>query len=146
MFYNNVFYSWGFLDGSDGKESACNVGDVGLIPGSGRSPEERKWQPISVFINLILSLSCLNPLPPSAFLSLRPVRSSVIWACLFLRPLLLLLPTCSLYCSQSAIPKTCQACSPLRPLCVFFPLPGASSLAFSFASFPRIRPQLMSPP
>ena len=26
--------------GSDGKESACNVGDLGLIPGLGRSPEE----------------------------------------------------------------------------------------------------------
>ena len=26
--------------GSDGKESACNAGDPGLIPGSGRSPEE----------------------------------------------------------------------------------------------------------
>ena len=29
---------WGFLDGSDGKEFACNAGDLGLIPGSGRSP------------------------------------------------------------------------------------------------------------
>ena len=28
----------GFLSGSDGKESACNSGDLGLIPGSGRSP------------------------------------------------------------------------------------------------------------
>ena len=28
----------GFPGGSDGKESACNVGDLGLIPGSGRSP------------------------------------------------------------------------------------------------------------
>ena len=28
----------GFLGGSDGKESACNAGDLGLIPGSGRSP------------------------------------------------------------------------------------------------------------
>ena len=28
----------GFPDGSDGKESPCNVGDAGLIPGSGRSP------------------------------------------------------------------------------------------------------------
>ena len=27
-------------DGSDGKESACNVGDLGLIPGLGRSPGE----------------------------------------------------------------------------------------------------------
>ena len=26
--------------GSDGKESACHVGDLGLIPGSGRSPGE----------------------------------------------------------------------------------------------------------
>ena len=28
------------LGGSDGKESACNVGDMGLIPGLGRSPGE----------------------------------------------------------------------------------------------------------
>ena len=28
----------GFLDGSDGKESAYNVGDLGLIPGLGRFP------------------------------------------------------------------------------------------------------------
>ena len=26
--------------GSDGKESACNAGDLGLIPGSGRAPGE----------------------------------------------------------------------------------------------------------
>ena len=30
----------GFPGGLDGKESACNVGHLGLIPGSGRSPEE----------------------------------------------------------------------------------------------------------
>ena len=30
----------GFSGGSDGKESACNAGDQGLIPGSGRSPGE----------------------------------------------------------------------------------------------------------
>ena len=29
-----------YLDGSDGKESACNAGDPGLIPGLGRSPGE----------------------------------------------------------------------------------------------------------
>ena len=28
----------GFFGGSDGKESACNVGDMGSIPGLGRSP------------------------------------------------------------------------------------------------------------
>ena len=30
----------GFLGGSDSKESAYNAGDLGLIPGSGRSPGE----------------------------------------------------------------------------------------------------------
>ena len=30
-----------FPGGSDGKESACSVGDLGSIPGSGRSPEKR---------------------------------------------------------------------------------------------------------
>ena len=30
----------GFPCGSVGKESACNVGDLGLIPGSGSSPGE----------------------------------------------------------------------------------------------------------
>ena len=31
----------GFLGGSAGKESACNAGDLGSIPGLGRSPGER---------------------------------------------------------------------------------------------------------
>ena len=30
----------GLPGGSDGKESPCNAGDLGLIPGSGRFPEE----------------------------------------------------------------------------------------------------------
>ena len=40
------------LIGSDGKAPAlpCNVGDLGSIPGSGRSPGERKWQPTPVFL------------------------------------------------------------------------------------------------
>ena len=32
----------GFPDSSVGKESACNVGDLGLIPGSETSPGEGK--------------------------------------------------------------------------------------------------------
>ena len=32
----------GFPCGSAGKESACNVGDMGLIPGLGRSPGKGK--------------------------------------------------------------------------------------------------------
>ena len=33
-------YILGFPGGSDGKESACDVGDPGSIPGSGRSSGE----------------------------------------------------------------------------------------------------------
>ena len=36
----------GFPDGSDGKESTCNAGDPGSIPGSGRSPEEGNGNPL----------------------------------------------------------------------------------------------------
>ena len=32
--------------GSDGKESACNTEDPGLIPGSGRSPGEGNDNPL----------------------------------------------------------------------------------------------------
>ena len=32
--------------GSAGKESACNAGNLGLIPGLGRSPQEGKGYPL----------------------------------------------------------------------------------------------------
>ena len=35
--------------GSDGKVSACSAGDLGLIPGSGRSPEEGYGNPLQHF-------------------------------------------------------------------------------------------------
>ena len=38
-----------FPGGSEVKASAPNVGDLGSIPGSGRSPGEGKWQPTPVF-------------------------------------------------------------------------------------------------
>ena len=44
----------GFPGGSDGKESACNVGDLGSIPGPGRSPGEGNGNP--------LQYSCLENL------------------------------------------------------------------------------------
>ena len=42
----------GFPGGSDGKESACKAGDLGSVPGSGRSPGEAKGYP--------LQYSCLD--------------------------------------------------------------------------------------
>ena len=38
----------GFPGGSDGKGSVCNAGDLGLIPGSGRSPGERNGSPLRI--------------------------------------------------------------------------------------------------
>ena len=40
----------GFPGGSDGKVSACNAGDPGLIPELGRSPWRRKWRPTPVLL------------------------------------------------------------------------------------------------
>ena len=39
-----------FLTFSDGKESTCNGGDSGSIPGSGRSPGEENGKPTPVFL------------------------------------------------------------------------------------------------
>ena len=44
----------GFPGGSDGKESACNAGDLNSIPWSGRSPGEENGYP--------LQYSCLENL------------------------------------------------------------------------------------
>ena len=50
----------GFPGGSDGKVCACNAGDPGLIPGSGRSPREGYGNP--------LQYSCLeNPVVRGAW-------------------------------------------------------------------------------
>ena len=38
-----------FPGGSNGKESACQAGDAGSIPGSGRSPQERNGNPFQYF-------------------------------------------------------------------------------------------------
>ena len=55
----------GFPGSSDGKESACNAGDPGLIPWSGRSPWRRECLPTPVFLpgegNVhLLQHSCLE--------------------------------------------------------------------------------------
>ena len=54
MPYKNAFWivcnvislDWGFSDSSVGKESACNAGDPGSIPGSGRSTGEGIGYPL----------------------------------------------------------------------------------------------------
>ena len=50
----------GFPGGSDGKASVCNAGDLGSIPGLGRSPGEGNGNPIQY--------SCLeNPMDGEAW-------------------------------------------------------------------------------
>ena len=49
MFFKKVItraYPGSFPGGSDSKESACNAGDLGLIPGSERSPGEGNGYPL----------------------------------------------------------------------------------------------------
>ena len=45
-YLDSLAYIWDFPGGSDGKEYACNAGDPGLIPGSGRSPREGNSSPV----------------------------------------------------------------------------------------------------
>ena len=44
--WKHLRYIVGFPCGSAGKESSCNVGDLGSIPGLGRSPGEGKGYPL----------------------------------------------------------------------------------------------------
>ena len=63
----------GFAGGSDGKESACNAGDPGSIPGSGRSPGEGNGYP--------LQYSCLEiPMDRGAWqTTVHGVEKSQTW-------------------------------------------------------------------
>ena len=49
----------GFSCGSAGKESACNAGDLGSIPGLGRSPGEGKGYPLP-YSGLENSMDCTS--------------------------------------------------------------------------------------
>jgi len=48
----------GFPCGSAGKESICNAGDLGSIPGLGRSPGEGKGYPLQ-YSGLENSMDCI---------------------------------------------------------------------------------------
>ena len=48
----------GFPNGSDDKEAICNVGDLGSVPGLGRSPGEGKGYPLQ-YSGLENSMDCI---------------------------------------------------------------------------------------
>ena len=56
--YQSIHHQRYSLGGSDGKESACNAGDLGLIPGLGRSPGEGKGYPLQ-YSGLENSTDCI---------------------------------------------------------------------------------------
>ena len=67
IFETTLIELWGFPGGSDSKESDCNVGNLGSVPGLGRSPGEGNGNP--------LQNSCLeNPMDRGAW---RPTVHSV---------------------------------------------------------------------
>ena len=77
----------GFLHSSVGKEAACNAGDPGSIPGSGRSPGEGNGNP--------LQYSCLeNPMDRGAWQATVPGVARVEHDLVTKLPLLLLLLQC----------------------------------------------------
>ena len=62
-----LYFLQGFPGGSEVKASACNVGDLGSIPGLGRSLGEGNGNP--------LQYSCLeNPMQPGGLQSMVPQR------------------------------------------------------------------------
>ena len=60
-------FEWSFPGGSDGKESACKAGDLGSIPGSGRSPGEEYGYP--------LQYSCLENSIEEKLVGLQSIQS-----------------------------------------------------------------------
>ena len=57
-----TFRSLGFPDSSVGKESACNAGDLGSIPGLGRFPGERIGYPLQYSWASLVTQLINNPL------------------------------------------------------------------------------------
>ena len=56
--YMYIHMCMGFPCASGGKESACNAGDLGSIPGLGRSPGEQKGYKLQYF-GLEKSMDCI---------------------------------------------------------------------------------------
>ena len=56
--YEYLQLIWVSLGSSAGKESACNAGDLGSIPGLGRSPGEGKGYPLQ-YSDLENSMGCI---------------------------------------------------------------------------------------
>ena len=59
LFWNSLAFSMGLPGSSDGKESTCNAGDLGSLPGLGISPGEGKGYPLQ-YSGLENSMDCIE--------------------------------------------------------------------------------------
>ena len=112
-----AIYFTGFPGGSDGKESACKAGDLGLVPVLGRPPGEGK--------GYSLQYSCLkNSMDKGAWWATvhGVAKSWRRWYCVYVNPNLPIHPTLSF---PHGVPKS------VLPICISIPaLQIDSSVAF----------------
>ena len=132
-----LYQSLGFPGGSEVKASACNVGDPGLIPGSGRSPGEGNGNP--------LQCSCLeNPMDRGAWWAtlVHVVAKSWTWLSNFTFTLYQSLMPVKLLKVRSGQPRWLFSCS--------LYIPCRTSACFTYTIFTWLtflhtclRPQLL---
>ena len=60
FYYHHLIWHLGFPGDLDSKESACNVGDLGLTPGLGRSPRGGHGHPYNILIFFLKKYLCLS--------------------------------------------------------------------------------------
>ena len=108
IWYKLRTWGSGFSGGSDGKESACNAGDPGSIPGAGRSSGEGNGYP--------LQYSCLeNSVDRGAWQATvhGVVESQTHWAT---DPFTFSCQRCNSFCDYHwyRFPKWCYGSPPLK--------------------------------
>ena len=117
LFSHMVVCISGFRGGSDGKESTCNAGDVGLIPRLGRSPGEGHGNP--------LQYSCLeNPCGQRSLVGCSP------WGCKELDT--------TEWLSMRARTHTHTQCIYVNPNLPVLPLPTPVSILYTCVSIPAL--------
>ena len=90
----------GFPDSSVGKESSCNAGDPGSIPGSGKIPWRRDRLPAPVFLGFSGGSDCKGSASNAGDLGLIPGSGKLPWRRAW-QPIPIFLPGESPYTEES---------------------------------------------